>query len=52
MTESREEQRIVMAIDLSVNHTSVIHIANCITARETGEFATGEAWVTALLWKL
>ena len=23
-----------MAIDLSVNHTSVIQIANCITARE------------------
>lgn len=31
--ESRE-QRIVAAVDLSVNHTSVIHIANCITARE------------------
>ena len=40
MAESREqraesrEQRIIMAIDLSVNHTSVIQIANCITARE------------------
>ena len=31
--ESRE-QRIVAAIDLSVNHPSVILIANCITARE------------------
>ncbi|MBO4640913.1 MAG: hypothetical protein J5710_14270 [Treponema sp.] len=31
--ESRE-QRIVAAIDLSVNKPSIILIANCITARE------------------
>ena len=40
MAESREqraesrEQRIVAAVDLSVNQPSVILIANCITARE------------------
>ena len=43
MTESRKQkaesrkqkaERIVITVDLSVNNTNVITVANCITARE------------------
>lgn len=36
MAESRKQkvERIVATVDLSVNNTNVINIANCITARE------------------